>query len=236
MCECSEAYMKSVCMHVLGSFGLLLLLQWADMWDRAVLTHSCPSSLAPCVSVLCGFGWLWSRWMKDHRERKGRWTALRAKRQREGERGKKADRERDRGRERERERKMRKMPVNTDILCLANLLSVCFCVSPSARSYQSMLQCSTRLKLYAELKEIHTQGHLSLMYSVLPNSQVCQEDMNHSSLFKSPLLYSQKTRVHMRALAPSSDQWEGWVRKVFWRKIFAKRNMQLKNEMTILDV
>lgn len=124
-------------------------------------------------------------------------------------------RQRESGREREWERKTRKMPVNTDILCLANLLSFCFCVSPSARSYQSMLQCSTQLKLYAELKEIHTQGHLSLMYSVLPNSQVCQEDMNHSSLFKSQLLYSQKTSVHMRALAPSSHQWEGWVRKVF---------------------
>lgn len=214
--------MKSVCMHVLGSFGLLLLLQWADMWDRAVLTHSCPSSLAPCVWVCCvvldgsGHG----EWKIREREKADGlpWGP----RDRERGRGGRRQTERESGRERERGRKTRKMPVNTDILCLANLLSFCFCVSPSARSYQSMLQCSTQLKLYAELKEIHTQGHLSLMYSVLPNSQVCQEDMNHSSLFKSQLLYSQKTSVHMRALAPSSHQWEGWVRKVFWRKIFAK--------------
>lgn len=39
--------------RVLGSLGLLFMLQWADMCDRAVLTHSCPSSLVLCVCVCC---------------------------------------------------------------------------------------------------------------------------------------------------------------------------------------
>lgn len=43
-----------VCMHVCcGSLGLLFLLQWADMWDRAVLTHNCPSSLALSLWCVC---------------------------------------------------------------------------------------------------------------------------------------------------------------------------------------
>lgn len=54
-----------VCLCVSLVLDCFLLLHWADMCDRAVLTHSCPGGLA--LPECC---WT-SRWMKDQREADG---------------------------------------------------------------------------------------------------------------------------------------------------------------------